>query len=109
MTLKILILPGDGVGPEIIATAEAALAALDRCFGLGLEVTHKDIGFAALEREGATWSAATEDACRAADGVIMGPTDTAAYPPPEEGGVGPSASARKHLEPRLSVPLERVR
>lgn len=98
MSLKLLVLPGDGIGPEIVETAERALEALDARFGLGLALERRAIGFAALESEGVTWSAATEDACRAADGVIMGPTDTAAYPPPEEGGVGPSASARKHLD-----------
>lgn len=98
MSLNILVLPGDGIGPEIVETAESALQALDGRFGLGLTLMRKDIGFAALEREGATWGPATEEACRAADGVIMGPTDTAAYPPPEEGGVGPSASARKNLD-----------
>lgn len=98
MALNILILPGDGIGPEIVATAETALATLDARFGLGLRLTRRDIGFAALETQGATWSAADEDACRAADGVVMGPTDTAAYPPPEAGGIGPSAHARKHLD-----------
>ncbi|MEQ9122909.1 MAG: isocitrate/isopropylmalate family dehydrogenase [Alphaproteobacteria bacterium] len=98
MALKILVLPGDGIGPEITATAEAALQALDRRFGLGLDLSRRDIGFAALAKEGATWGPATEAACRAADGVVMGPTDTAAYPPPEEGGVGPSAMARKNLD-----------
>ena len=98
MALNILVLPGDGIGPEIVAAAETALAALDARFGLGLQLTRRDIGFAALEKDGITWNAATEAACRAADGVIMGPTDTAAYPPPEAGGVGPSASARKNLD-----------
>jgi len=98
MALKLLVLPGDGIGPEIVRTAETALSALDARFGLGIELARRDIGFDALAKDGITWNAATEDACRAADGVIMGPTDTAAYPPPEEGGVGPSASARKNLD-----------
>lgn len=98
MALNILILPGDGIGPEIVDVAEQALEALDRRFGLNVRLTRRDIGFAALKKEGATWGPATEAACRQADGVIMGPTDTAAYPPPEEGGVGPSASARKNLD-----------
>ena len=98
MALNILLLPGDGIGPEITDAAESALAALDKRFGLGVNVIRRDIGFAALKTTGATWNAATEDACRAADGVIMGPTDTAAYPPPEEGGIGPSAHARKNLD-----------
>jgi isocitrate/isopropylmalate dehydrogenase len=98
MTLNIIILPGDGIGPEIMGTAETALKALDDRFGLGLNVIQRDIGFAALKSNGITWDSATEDACRAADGVIMGPTDTAAYPPMEEGGIGPSAHARKNLD-----------
>lgn len=98
MALKILILPGDGIGPEIMGAATEALESLDKRFGLGLSLEERAIGFDALKADGVTWNAATEDACRAADGVIMGPTDTAAYPPPEEGGVGPSASARKHLD-----------
>lgn len=98
MALDILLLPGDGIGPEITDTAEAALVVLDKRFGLGLNIVRRDIGFAALKVNGATWDTATEDACRAADGVIMGPTDTAAYPPPEEGGIGPSAHARKNLD-----------
>lgn len=98
MALDILLLPGDGIGPEITDTAEAALSVLDKRFGLGLNIIRRDIGFAALKANGVTWDAATEDACRAADGVIMGPTDTAAYPPPEEGGIGPSAHARKNLD-----------
>lgn len=98
MALDILLLPGDGIGPEITDTAEAVLEALDKQFGLGLNVIRRDIGFAALKADGITWSAETEAACRAADGVIMGPTDTAAYPPPEEGGIGPSAFARKNLD-----------
>ena len=98
MALNILVLPGDGIGPEIIEAAEVALAALDARFGLGLTLTRRDIGFAALAKDGITWSRETEAACRAADGVVMGPTDTAAYPPPEEGGIGPSAHARKNLD-----------
>lgn len=98
MALKILILPGDGIGPEIMATATTALQALDARYGLGLTLEEKAIGFDALKADGHTWGPDTEAACRAADGVVMGPTDTAAYPPLEEGGVGPSASARKHLD-----------
>ena len=73
-----------------------ALEALDKRFGLNLAVNTKAIGFDALRESGATWSSDIEDACRKADRVIMGPTDTAAHPPPEEGGIGPSAAARKN-------------
>ncbi len=44
------------------------------------------------------WPDAAEAAVRAADLTILGPVDTAAYPPPEEGGVNPSAAVRTRLE-----------
>lgn len=96
MALKILVLPGDGIGREIIAPAKMALEALYKRFGLNLAVDTKAIGFDALRESGATWSSDIEDACRKADGVILGPTDNAAYPTPEEGGIRPSAAARKN-------------
>ncbi len=101
MSLKILILPGDGIGPEIIATAKQALEVLDAKLGLGLEINTKPIGFDALKETGATWSTDIEDACRKADGVIMGPTDTAAYPSPEEGELGP-----QRLQERIWICLQ---
>ena len=96
--MQVLILPGDGIGPEIAAAARRALEALDARFALGLQLSEGRVGLAALERDGTTWPDAAEAAIRAADLAILGPVDTAAYPPPEEGGVNPSAAVRTRLE-----------
>lgn len=96
--MKILILPGDGIGPEIIAATEAVLRHADAKFQLGLEISHRAVGFDGLKAEGSTLSDDVLAAARSADGVILGPCDTAAYPPPSEGGVGTSAVIRKELD-----------
>ena len=96
--MQVLILPGDGIGPEIAAAARRALEALDARFALGLQLSEGRVGLAALERDGTTWPDTAEAAVRAADLTILGPVDTAAYPPPEEGGVNPSAAMRTRLD-----------
>jgi isocitrate/isopropylmalate dehydrogenase len=53
-SMKILILPGDGIGPEI---TEATLAVLDRAnakFRLGLEWRREEMGLVALKKRGST-------------------------------------------------------
>ena len=52
--MKILVLPGDGIGPEI---SQATLTVLDRAnalFKLGLEWQRDEIGFVTLKKEGTT-------------------------------------------------------
>ncbi len=61
-------------------------------------MAERDIGLAALETRGTTLPPDVLDEARAAEGVILGPVDTAAYPPPEEGGINPSAAFRKTLD-----------
>ena len=51
--MKILVLPGDGIGPEISAATSQALQLLDRKLALGLQFETHAVGFAALERAGA--------------------------------------------------------
>ena len=96
--MKILILPGDGIGPEIMAATMTALKALNDTHALKLDFEEHAVGFAALEAEGSTLSGDLLDRIRAAEGTILGPCDTCAYPPVEEGGVNPSAAIRKELD-----------
>ena len=44
--MKLLVLPGDGIGPEITAATLAVLDAADRRFRLGLSYEKHDIGLA---------------------------------------------------------------
>ena len=96
--MKILVLPGDGIGPEI---TEATLAVLDRAnatYGLGLEWQMMDIGLKTLKEQGSTLPGAVMEAARTAPGIILGPVDHLQYPPRAQGGINPSGELRVKLD-----------
>ena len=93
-----MVLPGDGVGPEITAAAVEVLQLLERKLALGLQFETHEVGFASLARTGSTLPEAVIAGCRASDGLILGPADTLAYPPREQGGANPSGDLRIALE-----------
>ena len=72
MKAKIAILPGDGVGPEIVAEAVKALDAVARRFGHDFEMTEHPVGGAAYDLCGDCLPDATLAACQAADAVLLG-------------------------------------
>ena len=107
--MKILILPGDGIGPEIMAATGAALEALNNTHGLKLAFEKRVIGLASLETEGSTLPDAVIEAIEAADGTVVGPVHTVAYPPASEGGVNPSATMRKRFDLYANIRPSRAR
>ena len=107
--MKILILPGDGIGPEIMAATGAALEALNDTHGLKLAFEERVIGLASLETEGSTLPDAVIEAIEAADGTVVGPVHTVAYPPASEGGVNPSATMRKRFDLYANIRPSRAR
>ena len=107
--MKILILPGDGIGPEIMAATCAALEALNDTHGLKLAFEERVIGLASLETEGSTLPDAVIEAIEAADGTVVGPVHTVAYPPASEGGVNPSATMRKRFDLYANIRPSRAR
>jgi 3-isopropylmalate dehydrogenase len=96
--MHIVVLPGDGIGAEIMASTLAVLEVVDRGLALGLEYEHHEIGFAALKSAGTTFPPAVLQACRAADGILIGPVSHLDYPPREQGGVNPSGGLRIGLD-----------
>ena len=96
--LNILVLEGDGIGPEITAATLAVLAAAERAFGLKFTFESAAIGWAAHKREGTTFPAAVLEKAKAADGVLLGPVSHNEYPPVAEGGLNPSGELRKRLD-----------
>ena len=96
--MNILVLEGDGIGPEICAATVGCLRALSDTRGLGLRFETAPIGFAGLNANGSTLSDEVFARAKAADGVILGPVSTADYPPAEKGGINPSAALRKGLD-----------
>ena len=107
--MKVLLLPGDGIGPEIASATERALWALDKRFGLGLSFETRDVGEPALARHGATVPDGLIDHAKSVDVVILGPVDTAAYPPPGQGGINPSATFRRELDLYANIRPSRTR
>lgn len=95
---QLLVLPGDGIGPEIVDAAGGVLTYVDEKFGLGLTLRHEDVGLAALKKHGSTLPEHVIDTARAADGVILGPVDHQAYPPRSQGGANPSGDLRILLD-----------
>src|SRR5712671_6835404 len=92
--MKLVVLPGDGIGPEICAVTVSILKKLD----LGLKFETHEIGLASLKTQGSTFPAKVLEACRAADGVVIGPVSHLDYPPRAQGGANPSGDTRIALD-----------
>lgn len=68
----IVLLPGDGIGPEVTRAAAAVLGDCAREFGHRFETIEQPIGGAAIDRAGQPLPEATLDTCLAADAVLLG-------------------------------------
>jgi isocitrate/isopropylmalate dehydrogenase len=96
--MKILVLPGDGIGPEITSATLAVLEAADDRFGLRLRTEVRPIGLASLAAEGTTLADDVLARVAEVDGTILGPVSHYDYPPRAEGGINPSAELRTRFE-----------
>lgn len=96
--MKIALLPGDDIGPEISEATRHVLDTADSAFGLGLDFSTFEVGMASYRKHGTTLLPEVVDACVAADGVILGPGGMSAYPPVAEGGVNIPGTIRKRLD-----------
>lgn len=92
--MRLLVLPGDGIGPEITEATLAVLQAVDRRLAVGFAYEHDRIGFPALEQEGTTFPDRVREKVAHSDGVILGPVSHLDYPPREQGGINPSGEFR---------------
>ena len=72
MQAKIVLLPGDGIGPEIMTEAEAALADIAALGGHRFELIRRTIGGAAIDAIGRPLPSETLTSCRQADAVLLG-------------------------------------
>ena len=69
--MRLVILPGDGIGPEIAAATGEVLRLVNEKLSLKLTLETHEVGLARLEREGMTFPASVMEACRAAEGIIL--------------------------------------
>jgi len=72
MLLKLCILPGDGIGPEVSEEAIGVLQAVGESFGHRLSLTTRNIGGAALVAVEVPLPDDTLEACLSADAVLLG-------------------------------------
>jgi 3-isopropylmalate dehydrogenase len=69
---KILVLPGDGIGPEVVAEAVKVLDRLRRDFGLAVEIESALVGGAAYDQQQNPLPEATLSLAKQADAVLLG-------------------------------------
>ena len=72
MDASIVLLPGDGIGPEIVAQGQRVLDEIASKFGHNFSYTSAAIGGCAIDEFGDPLPPATVDACRAADAILLG-------------------------------------
>jgi len=92
--MQLLVLPGDGIGPEISAAAMPVLQAVSERFKLGLKIEEDVVGHESLRRHGTSVRPEVLEAVRQADGFILGPTAAFEY----KGAINPSMFFRKSLD-----------
>nr|WP_210287123.1 isocitrate/isopropylmalate dehydrogenase family protein [Ancylobacter tetraedralis] len=98
LTVQLLVLPGDGIGPEITAATLRALGVLNDHCAIDVRWSEADIGLKSLRERGTTLPDAVLDGVRAADGVLLGPVSHYEYPSRQEGGINPSGELRTRFE-----------
>jgi 3-isopropylmalate dehydrogenase len=69
---KIAVLPGDGIGPEVMVEAVKVLDAAKNKFGFELTYEWADVGGAGIDRQGHALPASTLTLCEASDAILFG-------------------------------------
>lgn len=69
---KIAVLPGDGIGPEVMAQAHKVLDAIEQKHGIRFSREEHDVGGIAIDNHGCPLPESTLRACEEADAVLFG-------------------------------------
>jgi 3-isopropylmalate dehydrogenase len=96
--MKILVLPGDGIGPEITEPTVDVLKAAGARHGVGFDFVVEQIGFASLQSHGTTLTDHVLGLVPEVDGTILGPVQHYDYPSRAEGGINASGELRTKFE-----------
>ena len=107
--MRILVLPGDGIGPEISEATVRVLSAVNGAMGLGLETESADIGLKALAEKGTTLPPAVMQRIPQVEGVILGPVSHYDYPTRDKGGINPSSELRVKFDLYANIRPSRSR
>ncbi|MEW5982166.1 MAG: 3-isopropylmalate dehydrogenase [Acidobacteriota bacterium] len=79
MNARVVVLPGDGIGPEVVDAALGVLAAAAEPGGHRIDLDRHAIGGAAIRQHGTPLPADTLSACRSADAVLLGAVGDPAF------------------------------
>ena len=90
--MKITLLPGDGIGPEIVEATVKVMDAAAKKFGFTLEYDHQLLGGCAIDAYNDPYPEVTEKSAKAADAVLLG-----AVGGPKWDNVDPSIRPEKGL------------
>ncbi|MCB1862183.1 MAG: 3-isopropylmalate dehydrogenase, partial [Gammaproteobacteria bacterium] len=112
MSKNILVLPGDGIGPEIVNEAVKVLVCLRDDFGLDIEMDEALVGGAAYDAAGHPLPEATLALAREADAILLGAVGGAKWEPldisvrPEKGLLGLRSELKlfANLRPAILYP-----
>jgi len=107
--MKIIVLPCDGIGPEIVSASMDVLQEANERFGLNLTFDYESVGFDSLKEHGTTLRQEVLDKAKTYDGIILGTQSHADYPAPEKGGRNVSAGFRIGLDLYANVRPARTR
>ncbi|MFA5518548.1 MAG: 3-isopropylmalate dehydrogenase [Spirochaetota bacterium] len=69
---KIAVLPGDGIGPEVMVEAVKILDKISENFDIKFNYTYADVGGAGIDNQGEALPQSTVDVCKASDAVLFG-------------------------------------
>jgi 3-isopropylmalate dehydrogenase len=96
--MQIVVLPGDGIGPEIAAATTGVLRAASERFQLNIRLEEHPVGHASLKQFGTTVRPDLLGLVKSADGLILGPTATFDFKDEGRGEINPSRHFRKNLD-----------
>lgn len=100
-TYHLAVLPGDGIGPEVMAQAGKVLDAIRQRFGLRITTSEYDVGGIAIDRHGVPLPEATVKGCEQADAILFGSVGGPKWehlPPAEQPERGALLPLRKHFQ-----------
>ncbi len=107
--LRLLILEGDGIGPEITAAPLHVLGTVNDVIDLRMTFVPGEVGFNALKSQGSTLPVTVIEQAAQANGIVLGPVAHNDYPPAAQGGVNPSGELRKQLDLFANIRPARTR
>ncbi|BBM89076.1 3-isopropylmalate dehydrogenase [Spirochaetota bacterium] len=100
-TIKLALLPGDGIGPEVMTAALTVLKAVERAYGLSVTVTEGLVGGIAIDTHGTALPKETLSLCETSDAILFGSVGGPKWeslPPEKQPERGALLPLRKHFD-----------